>query len=653
MAHGARRFEAAPFDEEGEDSEDSPLVQRSRRGKDVPDGRVGTLRRALSDVGPGGPCDDDGRACQSARPWNQFSLARKVANLGVASRAFSAASDEEGEYEDVLGSQSDTDVSMSATSATALNGRSRANRLPRFGPDSGESSWTRAARGGIPWQRNARRFYPLMFPCFLIVLAATIGPPILLLHLIFTGHGWKHVMMMVIWVPEQALLFVWGLSLACVVLVYVYHFFRLRGSLEPPRIVDPDPVVHAVVVCSYKEPLEVLCRTFESISSQQGIRRRPIAVFAAEARDETWRTTFNAIKKRYGDRFEQLLYTEHVLAEGEIAGKSSNENFAVRSLYRKMVDDMGLDPFEVLVTIADSDSLLSSSYLAHVEASFHSHPDGRRLIYSGPLNTYRNFGDADLLIQCLEMMRCHYDMFHNPFQVPYPYSNYSLTLGFAAEIGFWTPDSMPEDIHTANKAMVNNFGSRTTVAIPPLICNDLVVGLSHRYTQARRHQWGSVTELAWQMALYTDTKLSFPSWWAVFSSEACRGGSVLHLLGYLSSFVLMLVVSLIVAGHWSHLPERFQFYMKLLAWGSVWRWLWFWIAELTLWHTLMKQFPIQRPSPMNWVALIVAMPFLSAVADVVFYMVPTLHGLFHATFVGELAYVCAPKAPDRDPVAAI
>ena len=35
---------------------------------------------------------------------------------------------------------------------------------------------------------------------------------------------------------------------------------------------------------------------------------------------------------------------------------------------------------------------------------------------------------------------------------PYPYSNYSLTLGFAAEIGFWTPDSMPEDIHTANKA---------------------------------------------------------------------------------------------------------------------------------------------------------------------------------------------------------
>ena len=51
-------------------------------------------------------------------------------------------------------------------------------------------------------------------------------------------------------------------------------------------------------------------------------------------------------REAYGSAFDRLLVTEHVLIETEVAGKSSNENFALREL-RRVLDAEGVDPFEV------------------------------------------------------------------------------------------------------------------------------------------------------------------------------------------------------------------------------------------------------------------------------------------------------------------
>jgi hypothetical protein len=226
---------------------------------------------------------------------------------------------------------------------------------------------------------------------------------------------------------------------------------------------------------------------------------------------------------------------------------------------------------------------------------------------------------------------------------PYPYSNYSLSLGFATEIGYWTPDVMPEDIHTANKAMVNNFGSMTTVTVPSIICNDLVSGLGDRYQQAKRHQYGSVTECAWLVSVLLDMKLRFPAWWALFKSETVRPGSFIGTLACIASCFMELLFLVLVTSHWSTLPAKAQLLLRLGGAYMMWTWLWFWIAEVTMWRTLLTQFPIQHPSWWRWTLLLLAMPSMSSVNLVVFLILPTLHALFHAVFIGELAYVCAPK----------
>jgi len=333
-----------------------------------------------------------------------------------------------------------------------------------------------------------------------------------------------------------------------------------------------------------------------------------------------------------------------VLTPGEAAGKAANENWAAREVYRQLVEREGQNPFKIIVTIVDADSVLSPAYLAHVEKSFWAQPDGRRMVYKGPLNVHRNFADGHLLVQCLELSRCHQDTFYNPMSVPYPYSNYSLTLGFAREIDFWTTDVMPEDIHTVNKAMVNSFGSRVTVTVPGIICNDMVPRIADRYVQAKRHQWGSVTEMAWTLSLFTDMRLTLPAWWSVFVSEALRPGSFVSTLFVPCSIIIELALGVLVFFHWDWLPDKIRYALRLLVAFFAWQTLCFWIVELTMWHTLLRRFPIRRPSGIRWLMLMILMPVAQVVNLVIFLVVPTLDAVHHATFRGDLAYVCASKS---------
>mmetsp|Transcript_62881 Transcript_62881/g.182420 ORF Transcript_62881/g.182420 Transcript_62881/m.182420 type:complete len:224 (-) Transcript_62881:336-1007(-) len=208
---------------------------------------------------------------------------------------------------------------------------------------------------------------------------------------------------------------------------------------------------------------------------------------------------------------------------------------------------------------------------------------------------------------------------------------------------------MPEDIHSANKAMVNSFGSRVTVTVPAVICNDLVATVADRYTQAKRHQWGSVTELAWVLTLLKDTNLRFPAWWAVFSSEAARAGSLPGAVMCLVGFVLQICVAIAFAlhsnsGNNSVLPSNAAFALGVIGAGAVLQWAWFWIAEFTWWNTVLRKLPIERPTYFRWILIVVAMPVANVVNIILFFILPTFHALYHASFVSySLKYTVAPK----------
>eukprot|EP00928_Gymnodinium_smaydae_P031712 TRINITY_DN23191_c0_g2_i1.p1 TRINITY_DN23191_c0_g2~~TRINITY_DN23191_c0_g2_i1.p1 ORF type:complete len:952 (+),score=93.06 TRINITY_DN23191_c0_g2_i1:26-2857(+) len=497
----------------------------------------------------------------------------------------------------------------------------------------------------IPWQHNARWLYPYALFTWASIMVLTSGLAgltlVYLLHLRILGHVFFLVL---VWIS-------FAVYIVASASPYVLGFLRLRGTTGPPDQIPQSKLTHVVVVVAYKEPRDVIFRTCDSIIAQEGLQQPLVIALAMEARDETNEDVFRAVLERYESSKVRFIRTQHVLVEGETIGKSSNENFAVRELYSKLVHQEGMDPFVVMITIVDADSVLSRTYLAHVDASFTAQLDGRRLLYSGPLNVFRNFGDGALIAQFYDLTRCLNDTFAAPGHY-YPQSNYSLTLGFAAEIGFWTPDLMPEDIHTANKACLRRFSQETTVPVPSIICNDMVTSFGDRYTQAKRHCFGSVSECLWILSLLWSSDVTWLSWLTLVRAEFSREGSLFDFSALLfkkGQLALMLFLAI------SQYPWPWEVHRMIILYlvAEVWRNVLFWLSCFWFWQHIMAQFDLVRPSCFRWTLIVLLSPILDVLGDFFFYTIPFLHSLFHVSYVGELSYVVAPKGEQMEETGAL
>jgi hypothetical protein len=114
--------------------------------------------------------------------------------------------------------------------------------------------------------------------------------------------------------------------------------------------------------------MEVLDATVQSLS-ESTLALSTIVILACEERDPHAQETFEILYERYAEYFRDFIKTSHTLAPGEIAGCSSNENYAARQTYKYALKN-GIDPWNVMLTICDADSLFDEVYLEHVEAEY-------------------------------------------------------------------------------------------------------------------------------------------------------------------------------------------------------------------------------------------------------------------------------------------
>lgn len=82
-------------------------------------------------------------------------------------------------------------------------------------------------------------------------------------------------------------------------------------------------------------------------------------MLACEARDSDSTNKFDILRRRYGDTFLDFIMTAHELVPGERIGKHSNENHTCKELY-KYAQKKTIDPFNIMVTICDADSIFHS-----------------------------------------------------------------------------------------------------------------------------------------------------------------------------------------------------------------------------------------------------------------------------------------------------
>lgn len=404
---------------------------------------------------------------------------------------------------------------------------------------------------------------------------------------------------------------------------------------------------HLVVVPAYKEPVAVLRRTLESLprkSDPETSGHDLHVILAMEATDDTHAATFDELDELFGNAFASFQMTLHTLMPCERAGKGSNENYSLRTL-RADILAAGVDPWEVMVTVCDADSVFARDFFIALESAYFDQIDGRRLIYSAPRNTYRNFGKLwNPLISATECSLNSSDLLVD-FAEPYvSYSNYSMLMGYAAELDFWDPEVIPEDFHMVYKAMICSHGAQSVCRVWSVISNDAVTDFHDRYEQAKRHMWG-VTNIAWIAAILKHAPFSIDRIWYILlktymteMSGALTPHSVLVM-----TFGLSLWCSPPLDARSS---DAFLFLGAMILMRSLLQWVVLFAAEAWVWRRQMVSLSqhLERPSWCQVALHYGLMPVTFPLADFIFGNVACWHSVCNAFWSSEFEYVTAPKA---------
>ena len=126
---------------------------------------------------------------------------------------------------------------------------------------------------------------------------------------------------------------------------------------------------HAIIVPNYKEPIDKLRQTLDTIVTQS-IAKQIVVCMAMESRDPKAQETAMQLQKEYAHRLGGFCYAMHPLIPGEVAGKSSNENWAARCLQKLMVDRMRINPDNILLTTCDADTFFHINHFAYLTHLF-------------------------------------------------------------------------------------------------------------------------------------------------------------------------------------------------------------------------------------------------------------------------------------------
>jgi len=142
--------------------------------------------------------------------------------------------------------------------------------------------------------------------------------------------------------------------------------------------------------------------------------------------------------------------------------------------------------------------------------------------------------------------------------------------------------------------------------------------------------------------------MTWITWYNICLAENAREGSLLDFTADLIKSGQIFVLMYILYRQSPVSPIIWQF-IAMWAFLQVWRWIMFWAGCVFYWQNIMKQFEkedIKRASIAQWTILVLFSPLLDIAGNILFVIAPFLHSIAHASFIGDLTYVVAPKGDE-------
>ncbi len=293
-------------------------------------------------------------------------------------------------------------------------------------------------------------------------------------------------------------------SLQIAITVIVSHL-RVQASMQFDWMGDiksfPDwkKVRHVVIIPTYKEPLYILERTFQSLADQDLPLKQLIVVLAMEKKEpeEDRNPKIDALKKKFGKLFGELIFTVHELTPGEVAGKASNERYAAIWIKKNLIDAKKMDMNYITVTSCDADHKYHPKHFSCLTFKFLDNPKRYNYFWQPAVMFYNNIWELPAITRVQNTLGSIWNLSQLPRRDRLiNQQNYSLSFKLLDEVGYWDPDKIPEDWGIFFKSY---YKMRGKLEVEPLylpLYADAAQSatvwktLVNQYQQLKRWAWG-------------------------------------------------------------------------------------------------------------------------------------------------------------------
>jgi len=259
-------------------------------------------------------------------------------------------------------------------------------------------------------------------------------------------------------------------------------------------------VYHLIILPMYKEPLEVVRHSFLMLSKVNYPLDKLIVVLATEERAGEGATKIaEEIDMEFGGVFFNFLITKHPKdIIGEIAGKGSNDLWAVKEVKNKIIGELKIPYENIIVSVLDVDTAvhpeffgrLTHAYLTSenpLRSSFQPIPIFTNNIWAAPAFA-RVFAFSTTFWQMIQQSR--------PERL-ITFSSQSIGLKPLSELGFWQPNVVSEDSRIFWQCLLYYDGNWQTVPLFFPVYMDANVAdnfwqtMKNQYRQIQRWSYGA------------------------------------------------------------------------------------------------------------------------------------------------------------------
>jgi cellulose synthase/poly-beta-1,6-N-acetylglucosamine synthase-like glycosyltransferase len=278
-----------------------------------------------------------------------------------------------------------------------------------------------------------------------------------------------------------------------------WHYETVRRLQETPAVVQPDDIVHAIIVATYNEAREIVEPTFQSVLASKYDMKKVIMVLAYEERGgPDVEKQSNELIAQYKDKFMHAMAVKHPKdIPGEVIGKGGNITYAGREL-AKYLEAQKIDPLRVPVTTLDADNKPHPQYLAALSYLYAASPDPLHVSYQ-PIPMYtNNIWDVPAPMRVIATGNTFWNVVLSlrPHMIR-NFASHAQSMAALIETDYWSVRTIVEDGHQFWRTYFRYDGKHEVYPIylpiyqDAVLSNTLLKTLRAQFIQLRRWAWGA------------------------------------------------------------------------------------------------------------------------------------------------------------------